>query len=653
MPQTTTPNASPVEFTLRPIWLTTLVGGIVSATLSLIQKAFFCGDIGFGGDIRFGGNITNPWGYIGPFIFGMMAGLIVGLLVRMARMTQMVRMSLIARQQCEQHLRELDQARAELKENERGFRLLAENATDVIFRWMVAENRYDYISPSVQDITGYPPEDYYQDPRLIRRLLVPEDRQVFEEFARHIRQGNAPSPVEYRINHRNGALVWINQRTTVVRDDAGHPLCLEGFATDMTHDRKVRQEKQDLEGKLRHSQKLEALGQLTGGVAHDFNNLLTVINGYSELLLSDFPVDKDPPCELLEIRRAGGMAADLTQQMLHFSSDQETQPQVLAPERAVMNSLRMLRRIMDGDIEIDTHFAPNLPLIFLATIHLDQILMNLLVNARDAMPGGGKIHIDMTRYESSGHVCGTCRQELVGDFLLMTVRDTGTGIEPEVLDKVFDPFFSTKSPSLGRGLGLATVFGIVHKQSGHIDLVSEPGQGTAVSVYFPVHVGAMEEDLQEEANSTRPPRSMRPPQGQETILLVEDEDQVRRLTAAMLKELGYSILMAGNARQAEDIFQERDGNIDLLLTDVIMPGGDGARLAQKLCERKPDLRVVFISGYGGHQRKMGPSDLADGPGHPFLAKPFLAKPFLAKPFGADDLGWTIRRTLDAPPVAGS
>lgn len=561
---------------------------------------------------------ADPWslqGFIVPVLFGGGAGFTVGFLV------------LRSQRELRNRLADRDVSARKLAASEEKFRLLAENSRDAIFRWSLTEHRYEYISLAIYDLTGYHPSDFYARPGLFAELLHPEDRDEFLAMGAGIARGDLPTFWEYRLQHRDGRTLQINQRHVVGADATGRPTVVEGIATDITSIRRTRREKEDLRDQLRHSQKLGALGSLTGGVAHDFNNLLTVINGYAEMILQDLPPGAPGRTEVQEIGKAGRRAAMLTGRLLAFSRKDRNQLAQTDLAAALGEALTLLERLLGEDIELVTGVAESLPPIAMATGELEQILVNLAVNAREAMHDGGTLTVEVTEATFTGDKCPLCGKARRGSYVRMGVTDTGRGMAPQVAERIFDPFFTTKQSGEGTGLGLSTVFGILHEKEGHITVDSTPGQGTTFEVLIPAaDKGVAANPVATEVTSD----SLR---GSETILLVEDEEQIRRLTANILRQYGYRVIAANDGPAALATYVDHDGGIDLLLTDVIMPGMNGRELYEELSVDRPDLKVLFMSGYAGS---------ALGPEHEALRQ----GRFLQKPFGADAIARAVRLSLD-------
>jgi PAS domain S-box-containing protein len=351
-------------------------------------------------------------------------------------------------------------------------------------------------------------------------------------------------------------------------------------------------QRRELEQQLRHAQKMEGIGQLAGGVAHDFNNLLAVIKSYGELLLRDLQGDPEKAEDLEQLLHAANRGAALTRQLLAFSRRQVVQPRLLQLNEVVMSVEKMLRRIIGEDIDLVTSLADDLDLVKADAGQVEQVLLNLAVNARDAMPDGGKLTVETANVHLSGGYADSDSSVAEGDYVMVAVSDTGSGMSPEIRKRMFEPFFTTKEVGKGTGLGLSTVYGIVQQSGGHIWVYSEVNQGTAFKIYFPRATGTAA------THSTQQPPSRRA-KADSTILLVEDDDAVRRVAARILRESGYTVLDTGNADEARKLCKERGKSLDLLLTDVVMPGVSGPKLAEELKEISPHLRILFMSGFPG------------------------------------------------------
>jgi len=397
--------------------------------------------------------------------------------------------------------------------------------------------------------------------------------------------------------------------------------------------RKTEEALRRSEEQLRQAQKVEAIGRLAGGISHDFNNLLTAINGYSELLLGRLPAEDPIRKDIMEIRKAGERATSLTRQLLAFSRKQILDTRVLSVNAIVADFERMLKRLIGEDIDLSTNLRPDLGRIKADPGQLEQVLMNLVVNARDAMPGGGKLtmetsNVDLDDSYSAAHV-----GVRPGRYVMLAVSDTGCGMDKEVQSHLFEPFFTTKEPGRGTGLGLSTVYGIVKQSGGNVWVYSEPGAGTTFKVYLPRVEAA------QDGASREKPVSMAPG-GSETILLAEDEQVVRELTRRILESNGYAVLEAHHGPQALEICERHRGVIHLMVTDVVMPKMSGRELAQKLAVLRPEMKVLYLSGY---------TDTAIVR-HGVLE---AGTAFLQKPFTPNSLARKVREVLDEEKAPGT
>ncbi|HEX2855094.1 MAG TPA: PAS domain S-box protein [Opitutaceae bacterium] len=501
--------------------------------------------------------------------------------------------------------------------SERRFRALIEKSTDVV-ALIDATGMILYDSPSVATVLGYAPGELVGRPAM--SLVHPEDVPRMTDTMQRLLQAPLSSEkVSFRLQHKNGAFRWIEGTGTNLLDEPGVNAIVINYR-DIS-------ERRQLEEQLRQSQKLESIGQLAGGVAHDFNNLLTVITGHLSLIKLRGNVAPDVSDSLREIGAASDRAANLTRQLLAFSRRQVMQLRDLDVNEIVENMAKMLRRLVGEDVAL--HFRPAAQSL---VIHADpgmveQILLNLAVNARDAMPEGGHLTIATTPVEIDT-MAARPPQSRPGRFACLTVVDSGVGIAAEVLPHIFEPFFTTKDVGQGSGLGLATVYGIVQQHEGWLEVSSRVNEGTTFRIYLPRRGDALPAPA---AEAPRPAVAG----GRETILLVEDEPAVRAIMSVVLMRHGYVVLEAENGRAAQEVWARHRERISLLLTDLVMPDGvSGQELARLLARDKPKLRVIFTSGYS-----------AAIAGRDFPLKEGVN--FLAKPFEASRLAQVVRATLDA------
>ncbi len=435
--------------------------------------------------------------------------------------------------------------------------------------------------------------------------------------------GGGPSPVvERRYLRLNGEEFWAAVSAVAMEIDQRPAGLL--FYRDITDAKRAEEEHARLEEQLLQAQKMESVGLLAGGVAHDFNNYLTVINGYCEMLLAAPGMDPEIRDSLEEILAAGGRAVTVTQQLLAFSRKQIATPQVLDLNQVVRDAEQLLRRLIGDDVEIVTRLHARPGNVMADPWQLGQVLMNLVINARDAMPGGGQIVIETAAEEIVAAEAGPPEVQ-PGRYGVLSVADTGVGMSPEIQKRIFEPFFTTKGVGTGTGLGLSTAYGIVRQAGGWINLKSARGSGSRFEIWLPLTEATA-------ADAAAPQYDGDASHGEETLLVVEDQADVRRMTLAILRAHGYRLLEAGNAEQALALSAGHSGKIDLLITDVIMPGLNGRQLADRLAKERPGLKVLYTSGYT--------ADVITLQG---TLEPGME--YLAKPFGAAQLSAKVREVL--------
>src|SRR5216110_1072493 len=516
----------------------------------------------------------------------------------------------------ERELREA-QGRATLRTTEASFATLVEHAPVGIYRSSL-EGRFLAVNAAVVRMLGYETaaqvlsldmaRDVYAD-AAERQRLVERDTYSDRQY----------DNVEATWKRRDGRLLTVQLSVRAVRNAAGQVEYYETFVRDVTDQRRLQQQ-------VLQSQKMEAVGRLAGGVAHDFNNLLTVITSYSDLLLEYLAPGDAKRDDLEQVRKAADGAAALTRQLLAFSRQQVVEPRVVSLNTVVEGLQKILRRVIGEDIEVTIALAPDLESVRADVGQLEQVLMNLVVNARDAMPTGGRLTVETANVEHDPEYARDREAAAVRRFAMLAVTDTGCGMDEATKARIFEPFFTTKETGKGTGLGLATVYGIVQQSGGFIWVYSEPGRGTTFKVYLP-RVDAAAED----AGASTAPADL--PRGTETVLVAEDEAAVRAVTREVLERQGYVVLEAPHGAAALDIAAQHRGPIQLLVTDVVMPGLSGRQLADRLARLRPDTKVLYVSGYTD-----------DAVVRHGVLEAGIA--YLQKPFTIDSLARKVREVLD-------
>ena len=497
-------------------------------------------------------------------------------------------------------------------QSEARFRQLAENIDEVFWMLDLEREQVIYVSPAFEKVWGCSSAALYQNRGWLAESVHAEDRDRFLEFLTRVK--SEPAEESYRVVHPDGSVRWIYDRAFLVCDPAGKPYRVAGIAEDVTDHR-------ELEEELRQAHKMEAIGRLAGGIAHDFNNLLTVIGGYSQMLFDSTRPEDPRRGKLEQVLGAANRASILTRQLLAFSRRQMIQPARIDLNHLLTNMEALLRRLIGEHIVVETALDPGLGRIQADPHQLEQVVLNLAANARDAMPNAGKLRIETSMVDAAE------KESAPGSHRTVRLRisDTGCGMDERTRERAFEPFFTTKGPGRGTGLGLSTVYGIVHQNQGTIHVSSEPGQGTTFDLYFPPVPDV-------EAESERPASRVRKMEAAATVLVAEDEAGVRGLVRQTLEELGYTVLEATDGYKALQLVEERKGEIHLLLTDVIMPLMNGHELAKRMKSIRPQTKVLYMSGYTDD----------------VLAFHGIAQPeidFIQKPFTPSDLAGKVQMVL--------
>jgi PAS domain S-box-containing protein len=522
---------------------------------------------------------------------------------------------------------ERKRAEEALRAAEAKYRTLVEQLPLVTYAVELRSGAVIYVSPQIEELLGYPAAKWLSENW--HSVLHPDDRDDVLAATDVAHANGKAFSGEYRLVAGDGHVVWVRDEATIVQDEEGRPLFAQGFLLDVSDRQRAQEEHDRLEAELRQAQRLEAIGRLAGGIAHDFNNVLAVIIGFAKLLLRDLAVDSPQREKAEHIARAGERAAALTQQLLAFSRRQLLTPQILDLNEVVGDIRPLLERLIGEDIRLEVVLDPQLGNVKADPGQLEQVILNLAVNARDAMPTGGRLTIETSNVDAGEGDSGAGddeRDPRAG--VAFSISDTGEGMDDSTRAHAFDPFFTTKETGKGTGLGLATVYGIVTQSGGTIRIDSAPGQGTTFTIWLPrtegpavsgTKAGATDEESLE---------------GSETILLVEDDDAVRAFVKDVLEQHGYRVLVAALPSEAIAIAAECTGEIEVLLTDVVMPEMSGRELCQALTTKRPTMRTLYMSGYThealGH--------------HGVIGEQFA---LIHKPFTAASLARKLREIVEA------
>jgi PAS domain S-box-containing protein len=520
---------------------------------------------------------------------------------------------------------ERKKAESALEQSQRRYEALLHSIDGIVWEADPKAFRFFFVSRQAERILGYAVERWVSQPRFWRNHIHPADLERVIPALDQAVSAKHGLELEYRMVSADGRPIWLRDTVAVVIEN-GEVTKLRGLMVDVTQRKEAEEALHQSEEQLRQSQKMEAIGRLAGGIAHDFNNLLTAITGYGDFLLRGLGEDHPLRREATEISKAARRAADLTGQLLAFSRQQVLQPKLLDLNEVVADMEMMLQRMIGEHIELETRLTELHEAVKADPGQVQQVLLNLAVNARDAMPTGGKLTIE-TEPVDLVEVDSAHAGLEPGRWVMLLVTDTGTGMDEEVMAHLFEPFFTTKEQGKGTGLGLSTVYGIVKQSGGHIAVESEIGRGSTFRIYLP--------RVSEQASRTSPKKEEQPDvrPGTELILLVEDDDSVRELAREILEMNGYRVVEARNGVEALGIVEEGVEAIDLLVTDLVMPQMGGRDLAKKVAPILPELPVLYLSGYTDsvvlQQGMLDPGSF-----------------FLQKPFTPADLARKVREAID-------
>jgi len=541
---------------------------------------------------------------------------------------------------------EHDRAKAELRAAEARYRTLVERLPAITYiAELGAGGPWHYVSPQIETMVGFSPEEWLSDPMNWMNHIYPEDREIVLDAENLFQQTHDLFHAEYRMCARDGRVLWFRDEGVLLEQSEGRGLLMQGVMYDIT-------ERKRLEDELRHSQKMEAVGQLAGGVAHDFNNLLMLIQAHNEHLRDHLAADDPARKDALQIENAVTRAASLTAQLLTFSRKNVLRPKILDLNAVLADVGKMLHRLIGENIEVNIVPASLPARIKADPGQIEQVILNLAVNSRDAMPAGGKLTITARQVELDENDSRNHEGAPAGKYVMLSVSDTGAGMDIETQAHIFEPFFTTKAPGKGTGLGLATVYGVVKQSDGWIWVDSKPGRGTTFQIYLPcvqesggeentVHETLIEKIPQHESQAPKEstsrsvPSSETSPKGTETVMVVEDQDGIRDIVRESLRRNGYKVLIANDGDEALQMAGAYPEPIHLLITDLVMPNIGGRELAQRLTPLRPAMKVLFMSGYSEQSALE-------------IEATSQSAQVLQKPFSLDALARNVRRVLDGP-----
>ena len=479
---------------------------------------------------------------------------------------------------------EYHHTRTELQAAEQRYRTLVERLPAITYIAEVGSlGRWHFVSPQIESMLGFSADEWLSDPGIWMRCIHEDDRQIALAAEKRVQETGELYQAEYRMCARDGRILWFRDEAKLLEAPDGSIPLMQGVLYDIT-------EYKRLEDQLRQAQKMEAVGQLAGGVAHDFNNLLMVIQAHADRILGQLPQTDSSYADAVEIHNATTRAASLTSQLLAFSRKQILQPKVLDLGAVLTEVGKMLERLLGATITLQLEIHPGIGKIKVDRSQLEQAILNLAVNARDAMPAGGTLAIQARNVHFSETQVWQHSSLPSGSYVALTISDTGVGIDPDAQSRIFEPFFTTKAPGKGTGLGLSMVYGVVKQSDGAITVESVLGRGTTFKIFLPQ---CDEEAASGQSALAQPEKST----GSETILLVEDQAAIREVISAYLMRLGYNVLTAPDGEAALSIAATQQKSIDLVVTDLLMPNMGGLELATRMKQLHPETRVLFMSGY--------------------------------------------------------
>jgi two-component system cell cycle sensor histidine kinase/response regulator CckA len=506
------------------------------------------------------------------------------------------------------------QAHEALRQNEIKFREVVQNANSIIMR-MDVKGKVTFFNDFAKRFFGYTEEEILG--RNVTGTIVPETETTGRDLAEMILNiGRDPERFKNSVNEnmrRNGERVWIAWTNTAIDDKDGKTVEILCIGNDITEQRKAEEAKKKLEAQLRQAQKIEAIGALAGGIAHDCNNLLQAVIGHTQMIMIDKEQGDPDLTRLLVIEKVASRASELIHQILTFSHKIESKLRPVDLNQEVQQVGKILKRTIPKMISLELNLQEELKIINADPTQLEQIMVNLGVNAKDAMPVGGKLIIETENAILDEEYCKTHLGTVPGEYVILSISDTGIGMDKETIEHIFEPFFTTKETGKGTGLGLSMVYGILKNHGGYITCYSNPGEGTTFKIYFPVvEVKSMKHGLELEEQEELP-------KGSETILLVDDESFLCNLGREMLERFGYTVLMADSGEHAIEIYKEKGERISIIILDLIMPGMGGKKCLEKLLRIDPAVKVVIASGYSLNKTRQ---EVLDAGAKGFISKPY-------------------------------